>query len=63
MNVASGSETTATAQAAPRVCLSVNSIEVIYDHVILVLKGVSLDVLKAASSHCSARTAPARRRR
>ena len=44
MNVASGSETTATAQAAPRVCLSVNSIEVIYDHVILVLKGVSLDV-------------------
>ena len=32
------------AGSAPRACLSVNSIEVIYDHVILVLKGVSLDV-------------------
>ena len=31
-------------QAAPRAELSVNNIEVIYDHVILVLKGVSLEV-------------------
>ena len=31
-------------QAAPRSYLSVNNIEVIYDHVILVLKGVSLEV-------------------
>ena len=31
-------------QAAPRAYLSVNNIEVIYDHVILVLKGVSLEV-------------------
>ena len=30
----------------PRTSLSVNNIEVIYDHVILVLKGVSLDVPK-----------------
>jgi branched-chain amino acid transport system ATP-binding protein len=30
----------------PRPILSVNNIEVIYDHVILVLKGVSLDVLE-----------------
>ncbi|HEU0202170.1 MAG TPA: ABC transporter ATP-binding protein [Burkholderiaceae bacterium] len=30
--------------AAPRQMLAVNNIEVIYDHVILVLKGVSLDV-------------------
>jgi branched-chain amino acid transport system ATP-binding protein len=30
--------------AAPRSALSVNNIEVIYDHVILVLKGVSLEV-------------------
>jgi branched-chain amino acid transport system ATP-binding protein len=30
--------------AAPRLALSVNNIEVIYDHVILVLRGVSLDV-------------------
>ena len=37
--------TTATApQAATAACLAVNNIEVIYDHVILVLKGVSLDV-------------------
>jgi branched-chain amino acid transport system ATP-binding protein len=34
----------ARADAAPRAYLSVNNIEVIYDHVILVLKGVSLDV-------------------
>src|SRR5688572_20547829 len=44
MNAASVSEGSVAAQAAPRVCLSVNSIEVIYDHVILVLKGVSLKV-------------------
>jgi len=37
--------TAATApQAASAACLAVNNIEVIYDHVILVLKGVSLDV-------------------
>src|SRR5438552_14020181 len=34
----------ATPQAAPHVQLTVNNIEVIYDHVILVLKGVSLQV-------------------
>ncbi len=34
----------ATPQSAPAAYLSVNNIEVIYDHVILVLKGVSLDV-------------------
>jgi branched-chain amino acid transport system ATP-binding protein len=34
-----------TAPAAPPI-LSVNNIEVVYDHVILVLKGVSLDVAK-----------------
>ena len=33
-----------TAAPAPEKILSVNNIEVIYDHVILVLKGVSLDV-------------------
>src|SRR3954454_11511877 len=35
-----------TAEAAPAqaIALSINNIEVIYDHVILVLKGVSLDV-------------------
>ena len=32
--------------------LEVNNIEVIYNHVILVLKGVSLNVPKAASPHC-----------
>ncbi len=37
--------TTASAPAA-EIILSVNNIEVIYDHVILVLKGVSLDVPK-----------------
>ena len=36
-------DTTAT-HAAPETILSVNNIEVIYDHVILVLKGVSLEV-------------------
>lgn len=34
----------ATAQDAANIVLSVNNIEVIYDHVILVLKGVSLEV-------------------
>ena len=34
----------ASADAARRLALSVNNIEVIYDHVILVLRGVSLDV-------------------
>src|SRR6266849_6066152 len=31
-------------QAAPRAYLAVSNIEVIYDHVILVLRGVSLEV-------------------
>jgi len=35
---------TPTPEAAPRTLLAVNNIEVIYDHVILVLKGVSLTV-------------------
>jgi branched-chain amino acid transport system ATP-binding protein len=43
--------------------LTVNNIEVIYDHVILVLKGVSLVVPEAGSSPCSALTVPARQRR
>ncbi|MEP7085067.1 MAG: ATP-binding cassette domain-containing protein, partial [Betaproteobacteria bacterium] len=34
----------AQSAAAPRAYLSINNIEVIYDHVILVLKGVSLAV-------------------
>jgi branched-chain amino acid transport system ATP-binding protein len=38
------------AQAAADIVLSVNNIEVIYDHVILVLKGVSLTCRRAASS-------------
>jgi branched-chain amino acid transport system ATP-binding protein len=37
-------EATETAEAAERPLLTVNNIEVIYDHVILVLKGVSLQV-------------------
>jgi branched-chain amino acid transport system ATP-binding protein len=44
MSAATQTETTAAAKA-DRI-LSVNNIEVIYDHVILVLKGVSLDVPK-----------------
>ena len=36
--------TTATTASAPKVLLDVNGIEVIYNHVILVLKGVSLQV-------------------
>ena len=38
--------------------LSVNSIEMIYDHVILVLRGVSLDVPEGVSSLSSGPTAP-----
>jgi branched-chain amino acid transport system ATP-binding protein len=37
---------TNTAAAAPQSYLSINNVEVIYDHVILVLKGVSLEVPK-----------------
>ncbi len=37
-------EDTTDTNAAPEIILSVNNIEVIYDHVILVLKGVSLEV-------------------
>src|SRR5471030_2448151 len=44
MAVAAQMEKTSTAQSGA--ILSVNNIEVIYDHVILVLKGVSLDVPK-----------------
>src|SRR5437868_11026938 len=42
MSAATQTETTASAKAVK--ILSVNNIEVVYDHVILVLKGVSLDV-------------------
>jgi branched-chain amino acid transport system ATP-binding protein len=38
------SNTATLAQAAPNIVLNVNGIEVIYNHVILVLKGVSLQV-------------------
>ena len=34
----------ATATGAAALVLSINNIEVVYDHIILVLKGVSLDV-------------------
>jgi branched-chain amino acid transport system ATP-binding protein len=44
MSAVTQTETTASATAGK--ILSVNNIEVIYDHVILVLKGVSLDVSK-----------------
>jgi branched-chain amino acid transport system ATP-binding protein len=44
MSAVTQTETTASAKAEK--ILSVNNIEVIYDHVILVLKGVSLDVPK-----------------
>ena len=44
MNLAAQTKASATANADA--ILSVNNIEVIYDHVILVLKGVSLDVPK-----------------
>ena len=43
--------------------LALNNIEVVYDGVILVLKGVSLPPRRAASPPCSAPMAPARRRR
>ena len=43
MSTASQQKTAATLQAAETI-LAVNNIEVIYDHVILVLKGVSLSV-------------------
>ena len=43
MSLTSHTNTVAPA-AAPDLILSVNNIEVIYDHVILVLKGVSLEV-------------------
>ena len=40
--------------------LTLKNVEVVYDDVILVLKGLSLEVPKGKSSRCSARTAPAR---
>jgi branched-chain amino acid transport system substrate-binding protein len=43
--------------------LSVNNIEVIYDHVILVLKGYRWMCRRAASPRCLVQTVPARRRR
>jgi branched-chain amino acid transport system ATP-binding protein len=42
MSGPSAAASAVAAAAAP--CLTVNNIEVIYDHVILVLKGVSLEV-------------------
>lgn len=39
-----GAAANAEAEAAPRALLAVNNVEVIYDHVILVLRGVSLAV-------------------
>ncbi len=50
------------AQAAAPL-LSVSNIEVVYDKVILVLRGLSLEVPKGRSWRCSAPTAPASRRR
>ena len=44
--MSAATQTETTASAAAEKILSVNNIEVIYDHVILVLKGVSLDVPK-----------------
>jgi branched-chain amino acid transport system ATP-binding protein len=44
MSIATETRPTAVSAAAAENILSVNNIEVIYDHVILVLKGVSLDV-------------------
>jgi len=41
----SAAPVTAASPAADRI-LALNNIEVVYDHVILVLKGVSLDVPK-----------------
>ena len=45
----------------PNIVLNVNGIEVIYNHVILVLKGVSLQVPDGRLSPSWAATAPARR--
>jgi hypothetical protein len=45
------------------ILLNVNGIEVIYNHVILVLKGVSLKVPEGGWWRCWAATAPARRPR
>ena len=45
------------------ILLNVNGIEVIYNHVILVLKGVSLQVPEGRSWRCWAAMAPARRPR
>jgi len=44
--MSAATQTEATASATAEKILSVNNVEVIYDHVILVLKGVSLDVPK-----------------
>ena len=52
-----------TAAATPVNVLDVANIEVIYNHVILVLKGVSLAVPRGRSWRCWAPTAPASRRR
>ena len=46
MSAPAAAATTAAPAASAAVSLSVNNIEVIYDHVILVLKGVSLEVRK-----------------
>ena len=52
------------AEPPPTNVLDVANIEVIYNHVILVLKGVSLAVPRGrASWRCWAPTAPASRRR
>ena len=40
--------------------LKLNNVEVVYDGVILVLKGVSIEVPDARITRCSAATAPAR---
>ena len=43
--------------------LTLNNVEVVYDGVILVLKGISLDAGQGRSPRCSAPTARARPRR
>ena len=45
--------------SASSALLSVNNLEVVYDDVIQVLRGVSLTVPEGKSSPCSARTARA----
>ena len=60
MSMSSSVSTDATAQ--PNI-LAVNNIEVIYDHVILVLKGVSLVVPEGGSWRCWGPTGQASRRR